>query len=109
MNMYVFVRRFVIELRVFANVVQTRANQISGIPIPGFGISKRCMQMRMCGNTSGRVDTRRKRTNTEETRGNGGYPDDPPRAIYVSEGVTDSPYKSPNNKSIRTLLFAARL
>lgn len=66
--------------------------------------------MRICGNTSGLGGYRQNRTNAEETRGNGGYPDDlPPRAIYMSEGVTDSPYKSPNNKSIRTLSFAASI
>jgi len=31
-----------------------------------------------------------------------------PCAIYMTEGATDSPYKSSNNKSIKTLLFAAQ-
>lgn len=58
MNMYVFVRRFVIESRVFANY-SCKLGQIKfqASRSRGFGISKRCMQMRICGNTSGRVDT----------------------------------------------------
>jgi len=51
MNMHVLVYRSVIKLRVFANVVQTRANQISGIPTPGFGYLKggcKCEYMRKC-------------------------------------------------------------
>jgi len=49
MNMHVLVYHFVIKLRVFANVVQTQANQISGIPTSGFGYLKgacKCEYMR---------------------------------------------------------------
>lgn len=90
--MYVITLFCYIESCVLANVGQTRANQISSTStIPGIRISKRCMQMRMYGNTLGRereesageegregvgsavrsVQTR------EETSGNAGYPDDP--------------------------------
>lgn len=81
MNMHVLVHRFVIELRIFANVVQTRANEISGIPTSGFEYLKGACK---CGNTSGEVGYRQKRTNTEETSGNGGYPDDPPPSVQFT-------------------------
>lgn len=75
-NMYVPVYRFVIEL-------QTRANQISDIPIPGFGYLKGACKCEYARKHFGGQDGgyRRNVTNTEETGGNGGYPDDPPRNL----------------------------
>lgn len=66
--------------------------------------------MRVCGNAleEGGRAYRQRRTSTEETSGNAGYPDDPLRHLRAAEGVTGSPHKSPNNKSIRVrILFAA--